>query len=200
MLSFDSSASAAANAEIRGAAWLVELFFTTGTKYFTTWPTDIAYGGNTYLGFGRMVGVGEIAETEDTDSSNIVLRFALTDTAMLAAALGNVHQYRGRQVNMRLQLMDATLQPAGDPVLRWSGVMQPLRVVRTPPGVEGDGAVGYAELPCLRSGMERVRLSPGMRLTDAQQRDEFAGDLGCEYIAALIEKPQPWLSVKFQEI
>lgn len=200
MLSFDSTAQAAVDAEIRGVAWLVDLSFTTGTKYFTTWPSDISYGGNTYLGFGQLVAIGDVVETEDTDSSTLTMRFSLANTSMLAAALGNVHTYRGRPVSLRLQLMGANLQPAGSPVLRWAGVMQPLRVMRSPPGVDGDGGVGYAELPCLRAGMERVRLSPGMRLTDAQQQAEFPGDLGAQYIATLIEKPQPWLSVKFQQL
>jgi hypothetical protein len=37
-------------------------------------------------------------------------------------------------------------------------------------------------------------------LTLAQRQLLFPGDLGCEYVSQLLEKPQVWLSKKFQTV
>ena len=49
---------------------------------------------------------------------------------MLAAVLGPASTYRGRAARLSLQLFDDTFAPVGDPVPRWSGYMEPVKVTR----------------------------------------------------------------------
>jgi hypothetical protein len=46
--------------------------------------------------------------------------------------------------------------------------------------------------------MARARNTDGLRLSDAQQQAEFAGDKFYEYIPTLLDKQQQWLSRRWQ--
>lgn len=199
-LTLDATAQARITASVRGVAWLVELDFTSGTLRYTTAPLPIVAGGNTYTALGTLVDVSPVGESENTGAEQITLGFTAVSTAMLAASLGNVEGYRGRAARLNLQLLDDTWQPAGAPVLRWAGTMQPVKVTRTRSAPEGGASVGRIELPCTRSGMARARNAQGLRLNHAQQQQRFPGDLGLEYVQTLIEQPSLWLSKKFQKL
>jgi hypothetical protein len=199
-LTLDGNASARIAAAVRGVAWLVELDFTGGTLRYTTAPvdvtrTDIAY---TYTGFGSLAEVSVVSESENTATTELVLSFALVNTAMLAATLGNLDTYRGRSVRLYLQLFDEAYQPVGAPVRRWTGTMQPVRVNRTASDPGGGPSTGRIELPCTRAGMARARAVQGLRLSNAQQQQRYSGDYGLQYVQTLIEKPSLWLSKRFQ--
>lgn len=199
MLTLDSNAQAAVDAAVRGVAWLVFLDVAGSPLRFTTWPGNIDSGGNTYLGFGPLVEVGAVSDTLDVDATQLVLRLTLVDTSILSLLLGSVENYRGRAVTLALQLVNESGGAVGAAVPRWAGFMQPIKVTRQPASIEGGVGRGHVELPCTRSGVERSRRSPGLRLTHQQQIDEYPSDLGCSFIQTLTEKPQPWLSVAFQK-
>lgn len=199
-LSLDGTASARLVAAVRGAHWLVDLDFTTGTIRYTTSPVSIVYAGITYLGFGNLAEVSGVGESEDPNASRVTLGFTAVNSAMIAAGLGNVEAYRGRAVRLYLQLLDETFQPAGAPRQRWAGRMEPVRITRKRAGVAGGSGSGRIEIPCSRAGMARARNALGLRLSDSQQQLAYAGDKGYEYIQTLIEKPTLWLSKRFQEI
>ena len=114
--------------------------------------------------------------------------------------LGSVEPYRGKPARLYLQLFDETFQPAGAPVQRWAGTMDRVVVNRTPSDKNGGGAHGTLEMQCSRYGMARARNAPGLRLNHAQQQMAYAGDLGLEYVAKLIEQPALWLTKAFQRV
>jgi hypothetical protein len=197
-LTLDGTASARIAAAVRGVAWLVQLDFTTGTIYYTTAPQSFVISSQTYIGLGNLADVSPVGESENTGADQVVLGFSLVNTALLAATIGNVDTYRGRAVRLYLQLFDEAFQPAGAPVLRWSGTMQPVKVSRTPSDPAGGASVGRLELPCTRAGMARARNAQGLRLSHAQQLQRYPGDVGLEYVQTLIEQPSLWLSKRFQ--
>lgn len=187
-------------ASVVGAAWLVELQFSTGTLRLCSAAQDLAALGYTWQGLGALMGVGDVSESADVGAEQIELSLSLVSTAMLAATLGNVESYRGRRVRLWLQLLDHTFTPVADPVLRWSGTMEPINVERSPASLGGDDEPsGRIVLPCSRSGMSRARHAQGLRLTAAQQRARFPADRGLDYVRSLIEAPALWLSKRFQE-
>lgn len=198
-LTLDGTASARIAAPVRGVAWLADLEFGTGTVYFTTAPLTVVAGGHTYLGLGNLAEVSAIGESEDASAEKVVLSFSLVDPAMLAATLGDVDNYRGRRARLWLQLYDEQFQPAGAPVKRWAGFMARVATERKPAPPTGGAGMGHIRLECSRAGMARARNLQGLRLTDAQQQQRFAGDLGLQYLQALIEKPSLWLSKRFQQ-
>lgn len=199
-ITFGAAGDAALVSRVRGAQWLVDLAFGTGTLYWTTNAIDIDSAGHTYRGLGQLLTVSQISMSEDSSTEQVTLSLPVANQAGLAATIGNLDNYRGRRVKLYLQLFGADFQPVGDRVACWSGFMQPVKVARTKAPEGGGPVAGRMELPCTRAGMARARKYEGLRLTHAQQQLEHPGDRGLEYVQSLIEQPAVWLSKRFQEI
>ena len=193
----------------RGVAWLVEASFveadltTPAPLYWITWPENKTLGGKTYFGVGKLFEVGAVSESENISTEQISVSVTIVDSAMKALAIGQVERYRNRRIKLFLQAFNEKFQPVGAPVLRWSGFMDRVKIPR-PRGTAREGVSGASqgriEMECSRAGGPRLRQLDGYRLTSAQQKSEFPGDLGCDYINELLEKPTLWLTKKFQEI
>ena len=197
MLTLDSSAQAQITANVRGVQWLVALDFASGMVRYTTNAVDIPSGGYTWQGFGSVVSVDGVRESEDGASGDVTLGLALTSTAMLAAAIGNVENYRNRSARLYLQLIGPDFQPVGAAVARWAGYMSKVRIRRS---TSKDGSsTGKIEMICTRAGANRSRAATGLRHTHAQHILRFPGDNGFEYQQALIEKLAVWLTKRFQQ-
>lgn len=194
----DANALARINSNVRGAIWLVEMDFGTGTVRYTNAPVNVTSGGNTYNGFNNLVGVSPLNESESNSAERVTFSFSIVNQAMLAATLGSVDNYRGRAIRLFLQLMDEKFVPDGAMVKRWAGYMDKVQVTRQESS-EGP-SMGKIELLCSRAGMARARMYQGRRLTHTQQQQRYPGDKGLEYLQHVIEQPALWLSKKFQEI
>lgn len=197
MLTLDTSAQTQIDANVRGVQWLVALDFASGMVRYTTNAVDITSGGYTWQGFGALVTVNDVRESEDGAPGDVTLGLSLVSTAMLAAAIGNVENYRNRSARLSLQLIGANFQPVGAPVARWAGYMNKVRIKRST-SKEGSSS-GTIEMVCSRAGANRSRAATGLRHTHAQHILRFPGDNGFEYIQTLIEKPAVWLSKRFQQ-
>lgn len=199
MITFDATAQAAIDSRNRSVCYLVEMDFSTGTQYWSTWTTPLTTGGHTYTPVGGGIAeVGQISESENAQPDKLVFSFSIVNSAMLAACIGASSVYRGKAVRMYLQMLTDTGALAGAKVLRWQGKMTDTKIPKSTGRLENFGK-GKIEIHCYRSGMEKLRNYDGLRLTDAQQQDEFAGDLGLQYMADLIQNPVQWLSVAFQQ-
>ncbi len=193
--------STQAQQAVVGVVWMAELDFASGLQRLTTAPRNITVGGNTWTGLGLFAGVADLAEGSDSAAQQLTLSLAVTDTAMLALAMGGVQGYRGRPARLYLQLLDEAFQPVALPVRRWAGVMNKVQIDRKPADVMASGpGSGSINLLCTRSGMARARHAQGLRLTDAQQQARYPGDTGLRYVRTLIEQPARWLSKAFQRV
>ena len=195
-MSFDAAAIAQlAEGEV-GIQWLAQFDFLSGTQYWSTFNKSVTIGGHAYIGFGGLLRIGELREGQLTHGDSVTISLPLMNSAMIPLFLGNLEEYRGRDVRLYIQLFDRTHQPVGAPVLRFTGRMQPVSMKHE----KGDGGTsGTVEMQVSRAGLERSRHLDGRTLTDAQQRAEFPGDTGLRYVRKLIETPATWLSKKFQE-
>lgn len=206
-ITLDSDATAAVTSTARGAHYLIELYFATGLVSYTTHAVDItasvedidtgASVARTFTGFGNLVDVSALGESENSADEKISLGLSLVNTALLAACVGNVANYRGRRVRIYLQFIGPTFQPAGAPELIWQGRMEPVSI--DPKQAEGGGITGRISLPCRRAGMAMSRRSEGMRLSDAQHQATYPGDKGYEFLQTLHERPTPIVTKRFQE-
>lgn len=199
MLAMDSAQLSLLASDAVGVVYLVQLDFDAGTFYFTTFNSPLVISGITYTATGALGSVGDIKESQETDSQTLTLSLSIADQALLAASLGSVEGYRGRQARIYLQLLDAQYRPVGVPKLRFAGEMEPVKVQRDQQPDEGGPVGGRIELPISRAGMSRARNADGLRLTHEQQQVEFPGDRGLEYVRSLIERPAQWLSKRFQQ-
>lgn len=200
MIALDSTQSTAIASSPVGVCWLVEMDFTVGTQYLTTWPMSLTTGGQTYLGMGALMEVAALSEGPDSSADKLTLTLQLADLSWLALVMGNVEGYRAKPVRLKLQLLTATYQPWGAPVLRWAGAMNRVSVSRQSPGEDGGEQGGKIEMECSRSGMARARHYQGLRLTLAQQQQRYPTDTGLRYVRTLIGQPALWLSKAFQTI
>lgn len=185
---FDTAAAAPAV----GVLELIELDFTSGTLYLTTWPVDVTIGAQTYTGIGAVGSVGEIKESEDGLTQTLQLTLSQVNSSYLALALGNVSTYQGRGARIKLALTDSNLVIQGSPVLRFSGFMDKISIKRTGQNV------GQITLECSIGGYDVRRTPTGLRMNDTQHQSRQPGELGFTYIASLIAQPQLWLSKRFQ--
>ncbi len=196
----DGATQAVLDGRARGFHWLVEADFTSGTGYYTTAPANIVSpNGHTYLGIGNYLRIESLDETSKPDTGTINIQVGIVNKAMLALLTGDQSVYRGRPIRIFAQFLTRTFAPQGQPVKRWTGVMDTATVHREKPNEEGS-TFGYIEVPCIRHGFERVRVQQGKRMTHEQQQLTFPGDRFFEFIPAMIEKPVPWLTVAFQRI
>lgn len=183
-------------AAVHGAAWLVQLGFASGVQRFTTFPITLPVDGFDWLGLGAVTSVGSVTESEEVQADALVISLSIVDAALIAASLGNVENYRGRRVDVYLQLLTTTYQPTGPKKRRWSGLMDKVEIRRAS---GDDGSTGSIDLRCSRAGIGRMRNAQGLRLTHEQQLRRFAGDTGLRYVRTLIEQPALWLSKAFQQ-
>lgn len=187
---FDTAAAAAAV----GVLYLVELDFLGGTLYLTNWPTNVTIGAQVYTGLGNLGGVGELKESEDGQTQKLELRLSQVSSTNLSLALGGVAGYQGRAVRVYVALTDTNLAVTGSPVLRFSGWMNLVKVKR-----ESDNA-GVITLECMTGGYDVRRSPAALRMNDSQHQAVRPGELGFQYVADLIGKPQLWLSKRFQAV
>ncbi|MBT9495380.1 MAG: hypothetical protein IV107_24165 [Paucibacter sp.] len=200
MMTLDAGQIALLESDAVGIVYLIELDFLPTTIYLTTFNVDLPIvGRGDYTAAGSLLSVGEIKESQDTDTQTLPITLNVADSALLALALGNVENYRGKKARIYLQPLDASYRPVGEPRLRFSGEMEPVKIHRDTQPDEGGPVGGTIELPISRAGMSRARNADGLRLTDEQQQAEYPGDLGLQYVRALIEQPSQWLSTRFQQ-
>ncbi|GCL61486.1 hypothetical protein [Pseudaquabacterium pictum] len=195
MLTLDTSAQTQIDANVRGVQWLVALDFASGMVRYTTHAVDIISGGYTWQGFGQLVTVNDLRESEDGSPGDVTLGLSVVSTAMLAAAIGSVENYRNRSARLSLQLIGPNFQPVGAPVARWSGYMNKVRIKRS--SSKAGSSSGSIEMVCSRAGANRSRAATGLRHTHAQHIQRFPGDNGFEYLQTLIDKPALWVSKAF---
>lgn len=179
-----------------GLAWLVEMQFSTGPLRFTTSPVPVVFGGNTYTGYGALVGVSNLTESEELIADGVRLSLSIVDPALIAASLGSVEAYRGKPVRIWLQLFTDAWAPAGTPRMRFSGLMDRVEILRDGGGGEAGGSI---VMHCSRAGVGRMRRAKGLRLTHEQQQRRYPGDTLCRFARELIGKPEPWLTKRFQQ-
>lgn len=187
---FDTASTAA----VVGVLSLIELDFTSGTLYLTGWPTNVTVGAQTYTGMGNVGGVSEIKESEDGQTQTLSLTLSQVNSSYLSLALGNASAYQGRAARVYVALTDTNFVLSGSPVLRFSGFMDKVSIKRTG---KNEGEI---TLECVTGGYD-VRKNPtGLRMNDVQHQSRHPGELGFQYVQALISNPQLWVSKRFQAV
>lgn len=196
MITTNSGQNTQFHAAVSGATLLIDLDFAGGALYVTTFSVPVVANGHTYTAVGNLLSVSDFRESEVLATDKLSLKLSLVSTAMLAFAVGSADVYRGRSVKIYLQLLNDKWVPVENPILRWSGFMDKVRINRqTSPEGSGTGSI---EMVCQRGGLARFRNALGFRMTHAQQQQDYPGDMGLEYTETLLTNPPPWMSKRFQ--
>lgn len=190
MTTLDSSQQSELEKPVTRIVYFVQLDFRDSTQYICSANITINWNGQDWLGLGTIGAISAIEESEGTESKSLTFTLSVAQRSVLALAVGDVEQYRGRDAKIYFCPLDESFRLVGTPQLCWRGIMDTMSV-----GV--DGEEGQISLKCETSAYGLKR-QPGLRLNAAQQKSRYPTDTGLDYLTDLIANPQIWLSKKFQ--
>lgn len=190
MTVLDSSQQAELEKPVCRTVYFVEFKFATATLYVCTADRTIAWNAQDWIGLGAIGSISTVEESEGVESNALTFILNVAQSAILALAVGNVEEYRGKPAKMYFSPLNESFQLVGTPRLCWRGVMDLMAVA-----VEGEE--GRVTLKCETSAYGLKR-QPSLRLNSAQHKRKYPNDTGFDYLNDLISQPSVWLSKKFQ--
>ena len=168
----DRDFSAGFLAEIMAAtsapAWLVEIYFDSGTIRMTDAWRTIAWSGNSYTANGHFLSFSGLEETADMRIPAITLAVSGVDDAWVALALAE--DYMDRRVVIRKAFLDYTSGVVSAPSLVFDGRLDSLVIQDDP--ASGSTVVSAS---CVNQWADFDRKA-GRHTNDVEQQAAFAGD------------------------
>lgn len=181
-------------------AYFVEMRFKSGTAYVCNFNKDFEWGGHVWSGLGSVGSLSAIKATLKVEPHPVTLGLAVAQVAWLQLAIGDVTEYRGRDVRIYACPLDEGYLLVDDPVLVWAGAMD-VMTVSTAQRSSGtkENAEGSISVRCEPAG-SKLRRRNAYRVNAAQQKQIDPADTGFDYQIRLLANPQVWLSKKFQQL
>ncbi|PTR16961.1 hypothetical protein C8R31_101114 [Nitrosospira sp. Nsp2] len=174
---------------VTGTIYFVELRFRDSTEYLCSSNINITWGGHEWVGLGTIGSISPIEESEGVESKSLTFTLNVAQASILALAVGDVEQYRGRPAKMYFCPLNESFQLVGTPQLCWRGIMDVM-------AVSIEGQEGAIQLKCETSAYG-LKKAPGLRLNAAQQKAKHPTDTGFDLLTDLIANPVVWTSKKF---
>lgn len=103
-----------------------DLDFLSGHVRVNTSDRNIEFGGNTYLGGGQLVGIGEVVESAALQPEKISLTLAGVDNSLITTVLGESYHGRGAVLYVCYLGSDGAL--VGTPEMLWEGRMDTMGI------------------------------------------------------------------------
>lgn len=175
------------------AIYFAEFHFVSGTLYISSAMQTITWGGHDWIGLGALGAIGTVEEADTLDAKSLDFTLNVAQSSLLAKAVGQVEDYRGRAAKLYMCPLDEQFRLVGTPEPCWTGSMDQM-----PVGIGTDGS-GQITLKCETAayGMKR---RPALRMNAAQQKKKYPNDTGFDYLNDMLGRPQLWLSKNFQRI
>jgi len=165
-------------------AKLLHFDYTPAPVYLTDAPVDIVFDGNTYLGNGMLLGVGDSSQSADIRVSTSTITFDAVDPSMVAILLSNPQH--GRAVNISIAILNDDFSVAGLPILMQSMIIDGL------PKITDDPSKGKAIIKQkISSEFANWAVKNGRMTTPNNQQKYFPSDTGFDF-AAESGKEYPW--------
>lgn len=105
---------------------LVDAEFTSGTVYVWTGDYDLVWNSNTYLGTGNLLGIADVVESVEVETSEITISFEGISSAYKTLALSQVEL--SNQVTVRLALIGSSGSVIADPETLFQGTMDDVNI------------------------------------------------------------------------
>lgn len=179
--SLTTAAENASRAETYRPVVFVELDFSGGFVRCNSSPYSLTFGGNTFIGVGKLGEITPVEEVAEIRGHTVALR--LYGVPPDLAALTLTETYKFRPARIYLGFLDANHAVIADPVMIFAGIMEMLT-----PNVGEDATVTVQAVSRLRD-WERPRRR---NYTTEDQALNFPGDKGFEYVAAMVDKTVAW--------
>jgi hypothetical protein len=181
--SVGSNFATAAVAATYQYAWLVTLELDSGTLRFWTGLGDKTIGGAVYTGTGTLGSVSPVEESTDIKPNGIKMMLAGQNPAMISIASGE--HYQGRTCRVAFALFDTTWAVIDDPLTVFVGRLDVMTTIDY-------GAHCTLEVTAENRLVDFERPGEILYYTHQDQLRLYPGDLGLEYMAALVEAEIWW--------
>jgi hypothetical protein len=170
--------------------YFVQFDFRDATQYICSANITINWNSQDWIGLGTLGSISAIEESEGTESKSLAFSLNAAQRSILALAVGDVEQYRGRDAKIYFCPLNESFQLVGAPQLCWRGIMDTMAIAV-------DGEEGGVQLKCETSAYS-LKKQPGLRLNSAQQKSRYPTDTGLDLLTGLIAEPVVWASARFQ--
>lgn len=178
-LSTDQQTAAAAS--VVRPIMLVRLDFANQPVLAHTSLGDLAAMGETYKGVGNLGGLSALKEGTQARSYGAQLTLSGLDPALVATV--QVEHYRGRDERIYIGLLNENHQLIGTPSQEWRGRMDYCDISL------GETASITLNAESRLADCDRPRVR---RYTHEDQQDLYPGDMGFEFVAAMVNKDIVW--------
>lgn len=177
-----AEALAASRASSVKRCYLIELDFSSGFVRVNDSDRDIVFGGNVFLGIGKLGKISDIKETTAVRVDSVTLQLSGVDPANISTAL-NEH-YQGRPGNIWMAFFDENDVMIVDPVLTFSGVIDTMDIEI--------GQQAIIEVIVQNRFAKWETFPVPRRFNDEDQRLYYPDDRGFQYVEQMIEKDIKW--------
>lgn len=155
--------------------FLVDLDFPSGNVRLTDRSRDVTFNGDTYLGDGTLLNLGDILETADVRATGQVIQ--LVGTSGLKTKVRDDF-FAGRRAAVWLGMTDGADATVLAPEPMYSGIMEAA-------SIDDDPVTGVMISLSLESRLRDLNVVRERRWTDRDQRIEFPNDGGFRYVEAI---------------
>lgn len=168
---------------------LVQMDIEDATLYMCTADRDIEYGGNTYIGVGRVSSIEPIVEKASVEA--VGLRLSLSGVPLSMRSLALQGGIRGRECRIYVGLFDEDEQPVGVVLKEFVGTMSAPAIITSALDQNGERtatisiAVESAFTTWAKGGRAR-------RHTHEDQTFYYPGDMGYEFADQVSTKVHLW--------
>ena len=160
---------------------LVELDFSSGTSRWHSGVGTVTFNNHEFTGVGVLGRLSNINETIDAQPARVSLELSGVPVELVAIALAD--QYQGRSAKIWISLYAEHADLVTNAVLVFSGIMDTIS------GALGDMATLTVQLESRLADFLRPRIR---RYTHEDQRLDYPGDRGFEYVPQVVEKEIVW--------
>ena len=156
--------------------------FASGNIYVWSGYGNLSWGGGTYLGVGTLGSISSVSEASEISAKGITVSMSGIPSDLISLVLGDVRQ--GATGKVHLGFLNSSNELIDDPILMFEGKLDV-------PSIQegGDTSTITLSYESRLIDLQRARES---RYTNEDQQREYAGDLGCEFVATLQEKQITW--------
>lgn len=155
--------------------------FPSGFVRVNNSSVNIPWGGEEWLGVGRLGTIDQIEEAATLESRGMKFRISGVPQANVANALGQ--QYQGRDCKVWLAPLTADYVVISDPILTFWGRMDTMDIEL------GETATITVSAESRLADWDRARIR---RYTHEDQQLDYPGDMGFEFVPLMAEKELRW--------
>lgn len=178
----DASTATAAAAETIHPVLFAKLEFDGGDVLVHSELGDLAFGGDTYTGIGRLGSIGTAEEVSDLSRTPITLTLSGIPGDVVGIVF-NEH-YQGRRATIYLGYLDLTSrQLVADPTILYRGRMDVADL---------EEGKTFAVTIAVESRLAAWDKPLVRRYNDADQQARYPGDTGLRFVEQAADKPVVW--------